>query len=145
MSLNYAMYFDGLPAEVRSAISSFRGAETVDFRDGEWIFECGLLFSIYEIPSGDWTVVDELGLKPRSVVRFLLSKHGDLDAQQLILLRLAMHLLSAVPGDAVLLFYGEEVWLQRREGQLILNSQLWDEDRLAVVAEPYELRAIPSI
>jgi hypothetical protein len=52
--------------------------------------------------------------------------------------------LGLVSGDAVLLFIGECVWLLRLD-QLTLNSSLWNEKRLAIVSEPYELRAIPSI
>jgi hypothetical protein len=144
VSLTYAMYLDAPAAEVRSAMSSMH--DTVDDRDEEWMFfECGLQFSIREIPVGEWTVAEDIGIEPRSVVRFVLTKHKDLNAQQLNVLRVALYLLAAVPGDGVLLFNGEAVWLLRRQGQLILNSQLWNENRLALVSDPYELRFISSL
>lgn len=146
MSLTYAMYLDAPAAGLRSVVSSTLGVSTVDDRDEEWMFfECGLQVRIHEIPVGDWTVAEDVGIEPRSVVRFVLTKHKDLNAQQVNVLRVALCLLAAVPGDAVLLFNGETVWLLRRPDQLILHSQLWNEERLALVPGPYELRFIPSL
>ena len=44
----------------------------------------------------------------------------------------------------MLLFNGEHVWLLRTNLPT-LNSSLWNENRLAIVSEPYEMRVIPSI
>jgi hypothetical protein len=116
----------------------------VDDHHGELTLESGLQLSIDEISGGKWTVAEALGIKPRSAVRFFLDKSDDLDAQQIALLRITLDALGLVSGDAVLLFNGEWVWLLRQD-QLTLNSSLWNEKRLAIVSEPYELRAIPSI
>jgi len=141
VSLTYTLYIDAPAGQVQTAISS---ARTVDDHDGEFTLESGLHFSIDEISGGKWTVAEDMGIKPRSAVRFFLDKSNDLDAQQIALLRITLDLLGLIPGDAVLLFNGEWVWLLRQD-HLTLNRSLWNENRLTIVSEPYELRAIPSI
>jgi hypothetical protein len=80
-------------------------------------------------------------------VRFRLSKLKDLEAQRKILLRATIELLRQIPGDATLLFNGEVVWLLRKGGELILNSNqdLWRPDSLALVTLPYTVKDLPTL
>jgi hypothetical protein len=84
-------------------------------------------------------VTEDLGFSPTVVVAFRLGKFTDMSAQQDDMIRLVSHLLDRVPGDAVLHFQYEYIWLLRRGGELSLNerSDIWPPHRLAAVHQPY--------
>ncbi|MFE7590877.1 SitI3 family protein [Kitasatospora sp. NPDC057512] len=79
---------------------------------------------------------------PTVSVAFRLGKHTDIPGQQDDMTRLAVGLLAQVPGDAVLHFDYEDVWLVRQDGEPALNerSDLWPPNRLAAVPGPYRRR-----
>ena len=141
VSLTYSLYIDASAEHVRSAILS---AHAVHHLEGELILDSGLRFIVDEIPTGEWTVAEDVGITPRSAVRFFLDQSQGLSAQQLNPASNRLGPARRGTGDAVLLFNGEHVWLLRTN-QLTLNSSLWNENRLAIVSEPYEMRVIPSI
>jgi hypothetical protein len=57
-----------------------------------------------------------------------------------------MELLRQVSGEALLLFNGERIVLQRLGGQLLLNQEFnpWITSFLPLVTLPYDLKNIPS-
>ncbi|MFD0272743.1 SitI3 family protein [Kitasatospora sp. NPDC127111] len=76
---------------------------------------------------------------PTVSVAFRLGKDDDIAGQQDDMARLAVALLSRVPGDAALHLDYEDVWLVRLDGELILSerSDWWPPNRLAEVPGPY--------
>ncbi|MEY9944121.1 SitI3 family protein [Kitasatospora sp. GAS1066B] len=90
------------------------------------------------VPWGDPLIGGRVFTPTVSVV-FRLDKAGDISGQQDDMVRLASGLLSQVPGDAVLHFDYEDVWLVRQDGQLSLKerSDLWPALRLSGVSLPY--------
>ncbi|MEU3566770.1 SitI3 family protein [Kitasatospora sp. NPDC006786] len=79
---------------------------------------------------------------PTVSVAFRLGKTTDVSGQQDDMIRLSDALLARVPGDAVLHLDQEDVWMVRRDGELILGerSDSWPPDRLATVSGSYRRR-----
>lgn len=84
-------------------------------------------------------VADDLGFTPTVSVTFRLDKTGAVTDQQDDMIRLVSGLLERVPGDAVLHFDFEDIWLLRRGMELTLNERddLWPPHRLAALSQPY--------
>ncbi|TVT53283.1 hypothetical protein FNH05_12020 [Amycolatopsis rhizosphaerae] len=83
-------------------------------------------------------VEQEFGFAPTVEVYFGLSKSGDFEAQETDVLRLVLAVLARIPGDALLHFEHDEVWLLRRGGRLTVNGALWKPQQLALLSPPYE-------
>ncbi|WP_035846714.1 SitI3 family protein [Kitasatospora azatica] len=90
------------------------------------------------IPWGNPLIDGHVFTATASVV-FRLDKTAHISGQQDSVVRLATGLLSQVPGDAVLHFDYEDVWLLRQDGELSLSerSDIWPTPRLATVPRPY--------
>ncbi|WP_035846716.1 SitI3 family protein [Kitasatospora azatica] len=90
------------------------------------------------IPWGD-PLIGGRTFSPTVSVSFDLGKDGDIIGQQDDMTRLTTELLARTPGDAVLHFQSEDVWLVRLDGELSLNerSEVWPPHRLAMVPGPY--------
>ncbi|MEU3645347.1 SitI3 family protein [Lentzea sp. NPDC034063] len=70
-----------------------------------------------------WNVVEsDLGFASTVWVAFRLDKENDTAARLDDVVRRTVALLDEVPGDAVLHFTHEVVWLLRRAGELSLNT-----------------------
>jgi hypothetical protein len=84
-------------------------------------------------------VIEDLGFTPTVRVEFRLDKFTDMADQKDDMIRLVSDLLDRVPGDAVLHFQYEQIWLLRRNGELSLSEQedIWPPQRLAAVHQPY--------
>ncbi|MFD9062449.1 SitI3 family protein [Kitasatospora purpeofusca] len=84
-------------------------------------------------------LVTDLRITPTVSVAFQLDKTTDLSGQEDDVVRVVAGLLDRVPGDAVLQYHYEVVWLLRRGGRLSLNERddLWPPDRLAVAPRPF--------
>ncbi|MFJ4670454.1 SitI3 family protein [Kitasatospora purpeofusca] len=84
-------------------------------------------------------LVTDLHITPTVSVAFRLDKTTDLSGQEDDVVRVVAGLLDRVPGDAVLQYHYEVVWLLRRGGLLSLNERddLWPPDRLALVPHPF--------
>lgn len=84
-------------------------------------------------------VVSDLGFTPTVSIVFRLGKDNPATDQQDDMIRLVSGLLGRFPGDAVLHFQYETIWLMRRAGELSLNKRddLWPPHRLALMSEPY--------
>jgi hypothetical protein len=84
-------------------------------------------------------VLTDLGFTPTVWVRFQLAGTSEHHYQQDDMIRLVSGLLDKVPGDAVLHFQFETIWLLRRGAELSLNERddLWPPRRLAAVSQSY--------
>jgi hypothetical protein len=83
-------------------------------------------------------VEDGFGFVPTVDVAFGLAKFGDFEAQETDVLRLVLGVLARIPGDALLHFEHDEVWLLRRGERLTINDSLWGPQQLALISQPYE-------
>ncbi|GGU66663.1 SitI3 family protein [Lentzea flava] len=93
-----------------------------------------------------WNVVaTDLGFTPTTWVVFRLSKQQEIGPQLDDVVRWTVGLLDHVPGDAVLHFDYEVVWLVRRDGELSLNERddIWTPSRLAAVGNRPHRRGTP--
>ncbi|GAA1407209.1 hypothetical protein GCM10009639_55680 [Kitasatospora putterlickiae] len=107
--------------------------EGVATRSGTWI-------RVFAPDPKPWNpLVADLHVTPTVSVVFRLDKTTDLSEQEDDVVRLVSGLLDRVPGDAVLQFHYEIIWLLRRDGGLSLNERddLWTAERLAVVPRPF--------
>ena len=84
-------------------------------------------------------VTEDLGFAPTVRLGFRLEKFTDMSTQKDDMIRLVSGLLDRVPGDAVLHFQYEHVWLLRQNGELSLSEtdDIWPPQRLAAVHQPY--------
>lgn len=101
------------------------------------------------------TIKEAFGFTPTIAVWFKFINTGNYDKAVCTMFQVTMTLLSQkVSGDAVLLFNGEQIVLQRLKGQLLLNdesksvidgkSQPWITVFLSEITLPYQLRDLPS-
>ncbi len=95
---------------------------------------------------GQSVIEDGFGFRPNIAVCFRIYPNEDYEQGKVTLLRATVELLSQVRGDAVLLFNGEEIVLQRIEENLLLNQDksIWSPLQLSKITLPYELRSLPS-
>lgn len=110
-----------------------------------------LIASGLPLASGSWLHVRELGppawnpvitsfgFTPSASVTFRLSDDHDTPGQQNTMVQLVSRLLAQFPGDAVLHFQYEVIWLLRRAGELTLNERddLWPPQRRALLSQHY--------
>lgn len=104
------------------------------------LISAGTWLRVREARPQPWNpVVSDLGFTPTVAVAFRLDKVSESTGQKDDMIRLATGLLSRFPGDAVLHFQYETIWLLRRAGDLSLNEQelVWPTRRLALVSQPY--------
>lgn len=100
----------------------------------------GMLTRVREERPQPWNpVVADLGFTPTASVAFALDKESEIPDQQDDMVTMVSGLLDRVPGDAVLHFQYETIWLLRRDGDLTLHERddLWPARRLALVAQPF--------
>lgn len=92
------------------------------------------------------TIATDLGFTPTAWVVFRLAKTDDITRQLDDVVRRTVALLDEVPGDAVLHFDHEVVWLVRRDGELSLNDRedIWTPTRLAAVGQRPHRRGTPT-
>lgn len=105
-----------------------------------------LVSSIRKGALGQSVIEEAFGFRPNISVFFRISPKEDYEKGRHTLLQATIELLRQVPGDAVLLFNGENIVLQRIGGQLVLNEEWgnWTPSQLADVTLPHELRNLPS-
>jgi hypothetical protein len=84
-------------------------------------------------------VTEDLGFRPTVFVGLRQGQAADMSAQDDDMVRLVSGLLDRVPGDVVLHFQYEQVWLLRQNGELSLSEDddIWPPQRLAAVHQPY--------
>lgn len=104
------------------------------------VTEAGTWLRVFDAKPRSWDpVVSDLGFTPAVSVMFQLDKDSETTSQQDDMIRLVSGLLDSLPGDAVLHFQYETIWLLRRAGDLSLNERedLWSPHRLALMSQPY--------
>ncbi|MEU8506458.1 SitI3 family protein [Streptomyces brevispora] len=84
-------------------------------------------------------VITDLGFTPTVWVRFQLARSSEHSDQEDDMVRLVSGLLDRTPGDAVLHFQFEVIWLLRRGSEVSLNerSDVWPPHRLAAVSQTF--------
>jgi hypothetical protein len=135
------------PAEALEQIAS-QFPELTWSEDKFFLFDETISISAIELRKRSQDLVkDAFGFTPTVSIGFRQAKDGDWEKFRDILLQATMLLLEHAQ-DAVLLFNGENVILQRLMGRLAFNadSGLWrDEDWLRrKVQIPFERRPLPS-
>lgn len=83
-------------------------------------------------------VEDQFGFAPTIEVYFGLNKFGDFEAQETDVIRLVLGVLARIPGDALLHFEHDDVWLLRCGGRLTINDSLWKPQQVALLSQAYE-------
>lgn len=92
-----------------------------------------------ETPKPWNSVAADLGFTPTVWAVFQMGRSSDHSDQQDDMIHLVSGLLDRTPGDAVLHFQSEVIWLLRRGSDVSLNErdELWPPRRLAAVSQPY--------
>jgi hypothetical protein len=95
---------------------------------------------------GQSVIEEAFGFRPDIFVLFRIKPKEEFEKGRHTIVQTTMKLLEQISGDAVLLFSGEKIVLQRIGGQLLLNREWgnWNESLLFEVKLPYELRELPS-
>ncbi len=158
MALSYRLHLatelEPLQAlNIAFAGSNLEWASSPDAR----LFGDGLLVGAYlEDDDGDRFMIEEaFGFIPTLSMWFRFVNTGDYYKAKSTMFQVTMKLLNQeVSGDAVLLFNGEIIELQRLKGQLLLNddSRIINGKKLqpsitpflSDIKLPYELRNLPS-
>ncbi|NJL73232.1 MAG: hypothetical protein HC888_17675 [Candidatus Competibacteraceae bacterium] len=88
-------------------------------------------------------VREDFSVNPRVQVNFRLDKFNLMSAQD-SLARCISALATADAGDMILLFNGEMVVLQRREGDLLLREGfgVWTPERILLFTTPHRIGSI---
>lgn len=100
----------------------------------------GLWIRVGEERTPPWhPVITDLGFTPTVSAMFELPRSTEPSDSQDDMIRLVSGMLGRAPGDAVLHFQFEVIWLLRRGTELSLNPRddLWPPRRLAAVSQPY--------
>ncbi|GDY34086.1 SitI3 family protein [Gandjariella thermophila] len=87
-----------------------------------------------------WNVIiTDLGFTPTVSVAFRRNNQEKTSQQEDDMVRIVDRLLVRVPGDLVLHWDFEEIWLLRRGGELTVSEDddIWPPERLAVLTQPY--------
>ena len=155
MALEYGLYIqtDLNPERVMKLIFTSLGVDArieKSKKRGVFFFThaSGLTTWAYRFKDNEPSLIAaDLGIEAPMLILFHLDKFEDLDVQKHLLLRATIELLCQIPGDATLLFNGEVVWLLRKGGELILNSNqdLWRPEYLALVTLPYAVKDLPTL
>jgi hypothetical protein len=85
-----------------------------------------------------------LGFSPTIRVAFRFDKFADFDLQGNDMVELVAGLLGQIPGDLVLHFQFETIWLLRRGDELTISDRddLWPPSRLALLKGAYDRRPL---
>ncbi|GGS23019.1 SitI3 family protein [Actinokineospora fastidiosa] len=141
MSITYKLEL-GAPVAPKAVVSAMvaAGSGAVDRHEGtKGTLRGGGWFDVdvaeYDPPD---PVEEQFGFAPTIEAYFGLSKTGDFEAQETDAFRLVVAVLAAIPGDALLHFEHDEVWLLRRNGELTVNDSLWKPAQLALLPWPYQ-------
>lgn len=141
MSLVYNLYVECDPMAVEEAL---RQSGESEVRRGSFRWGCGLSARVGEVPAGEWTPAEDLGVRAAAAVRFDVNDLGDRDHQQRTLLTTAVSVMRMLDAPAALIFNGETAWALYADG-LTLDRRLWDDRRLAWIDGPHELKALPQL
>lgn len=146
MALEYKLSLEGDfgVSEIRDILVDLVGYKN----DGESLFVDGVTAIVVESKGLSSVVVqDEFGFLPKVRITFRLNKFLDLSLLQEKVIKATNTILHQYTGEAVLLFNGEAVILQRDKSGLYLNEidNFWKRNILNAVDLPYDFKKIDSI
>jgi hypothetical protein len=94
-------------------------------------------------------LITDLGITPTVRVAFMLDKTTSLSEQEDDIIHLVALLLDRVPGDAVLQYHYEIIWLLRHGDDLTLNDReekvMWPQHRLSHLRQPFGFTTFPTL
>lgn len=146
MALEYTATLGGevQPEEVLDWFSSVAGLK----RDKEKIIAADMEILIYEtVGLASLVIEDEFDFPPSLSISFRLNKFGDPVSMRKQIVRAVSALLQNTYEDAVLLFNGQTVILQRINGRLALNhvEGFWVDEVKELITGSYKFEDIASI
>ncbi|TVT56695.1 hypothetical protein FNH05_08045 [Amycolatopsis rhizosphaerae] len=100
----------------------------------------GTWIRVYEPRIRPWNpVAADFGFTPTVSIVFRLNKEDRMSEQEDDMIRLVSRLLDRVPGDLLLHWDYEHIWLLRRNNDLSVSEDpdLWPPQRLTLLAQPY--------
>lgn len=113
------------------------------FLDGIGVQVSGIAFS----RSRQATIEEGFGFRPEAQLFFrMASGPEERRVGYQTMLEVVSEVLRQELGQAVLLFNGETILLQRLAGELILNKdwQPWQNESLELITLPYKVQSLPS-
>ncbi|CAM3658161.1 SitI3 family protein [Kibdelosporangium persicum] len=143
MSISYKLEL-GAPVAPRTVMAAAleAGGDAIERYEGNtgWL-RSGAYFDVdaaeYDPPD---PVEQSFGFPPTVEIYFGLKKVADFDAQETDVLRVSLGVLDRIPGDALVHYQHELVWLLRKNGQLTINDdpEMWPPGQRALITQPYE-------
>lgn len=146
MAINYTAHVD-TPLDMSEFTNQFAQAAHLERSDdGVW-HKHGLIIRCYlpgELQSS--VILDAFGFKPRITVSFIFDKDYDFGNNVSTMLEM-LNVFRNIPIHRyILLANDEQVVLDYRDNQLVLNAQWddWHKPQYAVIAPPYRIETIHS-
>lgn len=127
------------PVEVQAVILSGTDLKL----NGDCLEGNGVVASISETGYRSESVMKYFGFTPTVSIAMRLDKFEQRDEGRNSVIRIVSLLAKSIPGDMVLLFNHEYVYLLRKDGKVILNSydkKLWNTEMLSLLDLPTESR-----
>ena len=149
MALEYDLYLEsGMTPRQAFEMLSNRIVGIAPSEDGFWLVNETATMTVAEVLASRRDVIGEaFRFLPAVRVGFRYVWDSDYDRFKEMMLQATLLLLEHAQ-DAVLLFNGEIIVLQRFGGRLVLNSEyhIWDDDDWlkSRFALPFERRSLPS-
>ena len=149
MAIDYVFYIATIlePFQALDMVSKGFELEWASEPYGHCLFGSGMLVGAnhpIELPQS--LIEEEFGFVPHIYIWFRINSNADREKARRIMIRVTVELLRQISEDAVLLFNGESIVLQRLGGNLLLNDAFnpWITELLPEVTLPYEIRNLPS-
>jgi hypothetical protein len=151
MAIEYSLELNGSDAEQVADLLAHAAAGSADgdFHGDGAVLDSGVLVAVSAstpLPFPD-PVEQALGVTPAVHVLFRFDKDTDPAAQRTDMVRLVAAVLTAIPGDAVLTFAGEVVWLLRKGGQLTISDRdgFWTPETTALLPGHHDRASLPDL
>lgn len=118
-----------------------------EWEKNQTLYSPGIVISAIAENENRQTFMQSLfGFTPTVNIWFWLDSNQDYEQGKHSLLLATTTLLNNLSGDAVLLFNGESIVLEKIAGALIFNKDLatWSETQLAELKQPFYIESLPS-
>ncbi len=149
MAIDYLFYIATIlePFQALDMVSKGFELEWASEPYGHCLFGSGMLVGAdHALDVRQSLIEEEFGFVPDICIWFRINSNADREKADQIMIQVTVELLRQISEDAVLLFNGESIVLQRRGGNLLLNDAFnpWITELLPEVTLPYEIRNLPS-
>jgi hypothetical protein len=126
MSLSYCLDIDS-KIEIAQVSQMITEEFTCTVQGGQLIYNKLWICILENEPHDAREVKEKLGFYPNLAVVFNFSfiSESDFELEFSALYEVVLFILEKIPGDAILLYNGEIIDLQRIQGRLIFNQQQW--------------------